>query len=120
MISTAEALETALAPIAEAPKATPKAYLVAVRRFLKWAESRGLEMGTITPRDVGIYIDGLKKEHTSVSTRKQHLAALRHFFDGLVTRHAIILNPALSVRGERYQVVEGKTPEISVQGAAHC
>ncbi len=33
------------------------------------------------------------------------------------TRHAIILNPALSVRGERYQVVEGKTPEITVQGA---
>lgn len=38
-----------------------------------------------------------------MATRKQHLAALRHYFDGLVTRHAIILNPALSVRGERYQ-----------------
>jgi integrase/recombinase XerD len=46
-----------------------------------------------------------------------HLAALRHFFDGLVTRHAIILNPAISVRGDRYQVVEGKTPEITVQHA---
>ena len=23
-------------------------------------------------------------------------AALRHFFDGMVTRHAIVLNPALS------------------------
>src|ERR1035441_7280519 len=33
------------------------------------------------------------------------------------SRHAIILNPALSVRGERYQVVEGKTPEITVKGA---
>jgi len=39
-----------------------------------------------------------------MATRKQHLAALRHYFDGLVTRHAIILNPALSVRGERYEV----------------
>src|SRR5579862_8882393 len=65
---------------------TRAAYLVAVRRFLKWAEVQGLELGTITPRDVGTYIDGLKKQHTSVSTRKQHLAALRHFFDGLVTR----------------------------------
>lgn len=96
---------------------TRGAYLVAVRRFLRWAEKRGLELNTITPRDVGVYIDGLRKENTSVATRKQHLAALRHFFDSLVTRHAVILNPALSVRGERYQVVEGKTPEITVQGA---
>jgi integrase/recombinase XerD len=96
---------------------TRAAYLVAVRRFLRWAESRGLELAGITPKDVGVYIDGLRKENTSVATRKQHLAALRHFFDSLVTRHAIILNPALSVRGERYQVVEGKTPEITVQGA---
>jgi site-specific recombinase XerD len=96
---------------------TRAAYLVAVRRFLSWAESRGLELARITPRDVGTYIDWLRKENTSVATRKQHLAALRHFFDSLVTRHAILLNPALSVRGERYQVVEGKTPEITVQGA---
>lgn len=32
-------------------------------------------------------------------------------------RHVVILNPALSVRTERYQVVEGKTPEISVEHA---
>jgi integrase/recombinase XerD len=35
----------------------------------------------------------------------------------MVNRHAILLNPALSVRGERYEVVEGKTPEITVKGA---
>jgi len=96
---------------------TRAAYLEAVKRFLRWAEDRGLELAGITPKDVGQYLDGLRKEHTSVATRKQHLAALRHFFDALVTRHAIILNPALSVRGERYEVVEGKTPEITVQGA---
>lgn len=96
---------------------TRRAYLIAVKRFLGWAEARGLELRTITPRDVGVYIDGLRNQSTSVATRKQHLAAIRHYFDGLVTRHAIILNPALSVRGERYQVVEGKTPEITVTGA---
>jgi site-specific recombinase XerD len=53
----------------------------------------------------------------ALPTKKQHLAALRHFFDQLVTRHAVLLNPAASVRGERYQVVEGKTPEISVEQA---
>ena len=96
---------------------TRQAYLVAVKRFLAWAEARGLELARIAPKDVGQYIDGLRNENTSVATRKQHLAALRHFFDGLVIRHAIILNPALSVRGERYEVVEGKTPEITVEGA---
>ena len=96
---------------------TRSAYLVAVKRFLVWAEARGLELRGITPKDVGQYMDGLRNENTSVATRKQHLAAIRHYFDGLVTRHAIILNPALSVRGERYQVVEGKTPEITVTGA---
>ena len=77
----------------------------------------GLELVRIAPKDVGQCLDGLRKENTSVATRKQHLAALRHFFDSLVTRHAILLNPALSVRGERYEVVEGKTPEITVTGA---
>ena len=61
---------------------------------------------------------GLAKESLSVATRKQHLAAIRHYFDGLVTRPAIILNPALSVRGERYQ--EGKTPEIRWTAPALC
>jgi integrase/recombinase XerD len=96
---------------------TRAAYMIAVKRFLAWAEKRGLELRRIAPRDVGEYIDGLRKETTSIATRKQHLAAIRHFFDALVTRHAVILNPALSVRGERYQVVEGKTPEIRVEGA---
>jgi len=95
---------------------TRAAYLVAVKRFLAWAEARGLELVRIAPKDVGQYLDELRKE-TTVSTRKQHLAALRHFFDGLVMRHAILLNPALSVRGERYEVIEGKTPEITVDGA---
>src|SRR5437016_4850546 len=96
---------------------TRAAYLIAVRRFLQWAEARGLELMRIAPRDVGQYLDWLRKNDTSVATRKQHLAAIRHFFDGLVTRHAVILNPALSVRGERYQVVEGKTPENTVKDA---
>jgi integrase/recombinase XerD len=96
---------------------TRRAYRHAVNRFLAWCEQRGLELGRIAPKDVGQYFDWLRKENLGIATRKQHLAALRHFFDGMVTRHAIILNPALSVRGDRYAVVEGKTPEISVQNA---
>jgi hypothetical protein len=55
----------------------------------------------------------------SVASKKQSAGRpCGTFFDGMVTRHAIALNPALSVRGERYQVLEGKTPEISDQASS--
>ena len=53
----------------------------------------------------------------SPPTKKQHLAAIRKFFDKLVLRHAILLNPAASARTAKYDVIEGKTPEISVEQA---
>ena len=65
-------------------------YLHAVKMFLIWAEARGLNLAQIAPKDVGQdFDDGLRKEKLSISTRKQHLAALRHFFDNMVVRHAI-------------------------------
>lgn len=93
---------------------TRRAYGRAVRRFLGWCEKRDLGLPQISPRDVGQYLDEFPG---ALPTKKQHLAALRHFFDQLVTRHAVMLNPAASVRSERYQVVEGKTPEITVEQA---
>ena len=96
---------------------TRSAYRAAVERFLAVCEQRGLTLERIAPKDVGQYFDRLRTENLSIPSRKLHLAALRHFFDALVRRHAILLNPALSVRGERYAAVEGKTPEISVPQA---
>ena len=93
---------------------TRRAYGRVVSQFRGWCEERNLELQQISPRDVGQYMDELPG---ALPTRKQHMAALRHFFDQLVTRHAVILNPAASVRGERYQVVEGRTPEITVEQA---
>jgi site-specific recombinase XerD len=81
---------------------TRRAYGRAVGRFLAWCQGRGLDLPRIAPRDVGVYLDLLPG---STPTKKLHLAALRHFFDQLVTRHAVILNPAASVRAQRYQVV---------------
>ncbi len=93
---------------------TRKAYTLAVRRFLAWCEARGTDLVNITPGMVGQYFN----EHPGgPSTRKQHLAAVRKLFDKLVIRHAVILNPAHSVRTERHQVIEGKTPEIGVEQA---
>ena len=91
---------------------TRKNYLHAVQKFLAWVEGRGLELPRITPGDVGAYLQGLE---LSVPTKKLHLAALRRFFDRLVNRHACVINPAATVKAERYAVVEGKTPQIGVE-----
>ncbi len=93
---------------------TRRAYRRAVLCFLEWCESRQRQLHEVSPADVGAYLDELSH---SVASKKQILAGLRHFFDGMVIRHAIALNPALSVRGERYQVLEGKTPEITIKQA---
>ena len=93
---------------------TRRAYTHAVRRFLAWAEAAGSDLARLTPGQVGHYLDSLPG---SIPTRKQHLAALRGFFDALVLRHVVVLNPAASVRAERYAVVEGKTPEITIEHA---
>ena len=63
---------------------------------------------------VGQYLVGLGG---SPSKRNLHLAALRGFFDRLVQRHVVMLNPAASVRGVKDQVIEGKTPEITIEHA---
>lgn len=91
---------------------TRRAYLHAVQHFLKWIEHQQIELSRITPGMVGRYFDELA---VGVPSKKLYLAAIRAFLDVLVQRHAIVLNPALSVRTERYSATEGKTPEITVE-----
>lgn len=93
---------------------TRRAYGRIVSRFLAWCEERGIELRLITPGLAGEYIENLNGEAT---TKNQALAALRHFFDALVSRHAIALNPFSSVRGVRHSVVDGKTQEIGIDQA---
>ena len=93
---------------------TQKAYMAAVKRFLAWAEGQGVELPAITPGMVGQYLVGLGG---SAAKRNLHLSALRGFFDRLVNRHVVILNPAASAKGVRDQVIEGKTPEFTIEQA---
>ncbi|MDB5348920.1 MAG: Phage integrase [Planctomycetota bacterium] len=93
---------------------TRKNYLHAVRQFLAWVEERNLELSRFAPGDVGEYLQHLE---LAIPTKKLHLAALRRDFDRLVNRHACIINPAATVKAERYAVVEGKTPEIGTSPA---
>jgi integrase/recombinase XerD len=91
---------------------TRTAYLRAVRRFLSWCEEQQFELPRITPGAVGRYFDNIGG---STPSKKLYLAAIRSFFDVLVQRHVVMLNPARSVRTERYSAVEGRTPEITVE-----
>jgi integrase/recombinase XerD len=93
---------------------TRKNYIHAIQQFLAWAERQGLGILDITPGGVGQYFQELP---VAVPTKKLHLAALRKFFDRMVNRHVLVINPAATVRAERYSVVEGKTPEIKKQQA---
>ena len=92
---------------------TRTAYSRAIRQFLSWLEPRRISLAQITPGMVGSYFD---QHRGSIPTKKQHLAAIRGLFDTMVRRHVMVLNPAASVRGERYQA-EGKTPEFSIDQA---
>ena len=51
----------------------------------------------------------------SPASVKQHLAALRMFFDWLVVGQVLPFNPAGSVRGPRHVVQKGKTPVLSAK-----
>ncbi len=93
---------------------TQKAYESAVRRFLAWAEGQGVELASISPGMVGQYVTALGG---SAAKRNLHLSALRGFFDRMVQRHVVLLNPAASVSGVKETVVEGKTPEITIDQA---
>ena len=89
---------------------TRRAYARPVGRFLTWCEEQEIELRQVTPGLAGRFIEELPG---SDPTRNLALAALRHFFDALVTRHAVALNPFASVRGRKHAVVDGKTPELT-------
>ena len=90
------------------------AYSRAVRQFLDWCDTQKIELPRIMAGDVGLYL----REHSgSLSTKKQHLSALRRYFNLLVERHIVMINPAAVAETERYQVIDGKTPEITVSQA---
>ena len=77
---------------------TRRAYARPVGRFLTWCQAQGIELCQVTPGLPGRFIEDLPG---SDPTRNLALAALRHFFDALVTRHAVALNPFASVRGRQ-------------------
>jgi len=108
---------------------TERAYRHAVDRFLDHCELLGIALTEVTPGLVSDYLKGLQAQiktgrneperfkPASKPMKKLHLAGIRKFFDKQVERHAIGLNPALSVRGPKHSMTEGKTPALTVKQA---
>ena len=93
---------------------TRRAYRRAVSRFLAWVEAAGVDLARVTPGMAGRFIDTLSG---GPAAKQQALSVCRQYCTGLVQRHGMILNPFASVTGERYQVIEGRTPEITISQA---
>ena len=93
---------------------TRKAYKRAVDRFLGFCQQRGVELRQVTSFLIGDYLEHHLVDPNghplSAPSKKQHLAALRHFFDNQQMYHGVVLNPASSVRGPKHVAHEGKTP----------
>jgi site-specific recombinase XerD len=89
---------------------TQRNYMRAVRKFLAWAESQGLELHRIMAADVGRYLSQLSG---GPDKKKIALSALRKYFRLLVERHVCLINPASEAETVRREAVEGKTPEIT-------
>ena len=94
---------------------TRRAYGKAISDLLKAADAAGLTLAKVSPKFIRNHFE---KMSGSIPTKKLRLSAVKRFFDIAVTRHAVALNPALSVRGEKHQTIEGKTPEITPAQAA--
>jgi site-specific recombinase XerD len=90
---------------------TRRAYHRAARRFLAWCTARGLTLDQVESPDVAAYVEELARSLAALSV-KQHLAALKHWMDWLVTGHVLETNPAQAVRGPRYSQTAGKTPVL--------
>ncbi len=95
---------------------TRRAYHAAIKRFAAWCRREGLTLEALSSPHVAAYIDELGKELEPASV-KQHLAALKHWGDWLVTGHVLKVNPAHAVRGPRLQQQEGKTPVLEREQA---
>jgi integrase/recombinase XerD len=97
-----------------ANKNTRRSYKKSVLNFLDFIDKKNIELNDVMAGHVREYFD---LSTLQLSSQKQTLAALRHFFDVMVTRHALILNPAASVRLERMVYTKGKTKPLTPEDA---
>src|SRR5271154_3396747 len=78
--------------------------------FLDWCAVYQVPVvSAVAPLHVATWVESLGRDVSKPSV-KQALAAVRHFFDFLVTGHIVEHNPTASVKGPKHSVRRGKTP----------
>lgn len=98
-------------------KNTRTAYHRAVATFFAWCDLRSIStLAAVKPVHVAAFVEDLGQSH-SISSVKQHLAAVRMLFDWLVVGQILVSNPAHAVRGPKHVVGKGKTPVLSAEEA---
>lgn len=96
---------------------TRRAYAHAVEEFIAWCAQAGVtSITSVQPLHVAAWIE-LQTQTLSAPTVKQHLAAIRHLFDWLVTGQVLPHNPAATVRGPSHTARKGKTPVLDATEA---
>ena len=99
---------------------TRAAYAQAVSQLLRWCAANHIALKDIEPVVVAAYVEHLRQREEDPladPSVKQHLAAIRMFFDWMVIGQIIPGNPAMSVRGPKHVVDKGKTPVLSAADA---
>jgi integrase/recombinase XerD len=93
---------------------TRRSYLAALTRFATWCHAQGLaDVRSAKSHHLGSYLAHLEREGLAITTRKQHLAALRMFYVALCQRGLMDNNPAAGVRSPRHSRRRGVTPVLS-------
>ena len=91
---------------------TRAAYYRAVTQFLTSCQAAGFEdLKSIRTFDIAEYFEAFRRQVSEASV-KQHLAAVRRFFDWMATGGILEGNPAAPVRGPKMIVRKGKTPVL--------
>ena len=94
---------------------TRAAYATAITQFFAWCEKHRIyTLEKTRPFVIAAYIEN---HSSAVPIVKQHLAAIRVFFDFLATGQIIPMNPAASVRGPKLVLTGGKTPVLRADEA---
>ncbi|WP_456740468.1 tyrosine-type recombinase/integrase [Bradyrhizobium sp. USDA 4469] len=94
-------------------KNTRDAYFFACCRFLSWCDSqRVIDICCIEPLHVAVYLKTLQ-DFYGKPTIKQHLAAIRALFNWLLVGQVVKANPAISVKGPKYDMTRGLTPVLT-------
>jgi integrase/recombinase XerD len=93
-------------------KNTREAYRRAINAPLAWrGDEAGMPFDLIEPAAAAAYVEKLLKDELSKPKVKQHLAAVWILFDSMVVGAVLAVNPASAVRGPKYMIKKGKTPE---------